>query len=135
MPVALKTLAGQGWPDLQPVTGLLSQSGVKHVAFAVYGDSIPDAIRPSEAAGALAGNETDALFATDTTLAAPLLSLTFNVAAQRLGLAPVDLSSGRGFGYQAEGLHTVARTRGGMIFASLSATEIAAVRLLGRVGS
>jgi hypothetical protein len=135
MPVALRALAKQGWPDLQPVTGLLSQSGVKHVAFAVYGDSVPDVIRPSEVAGALAGQGTDALFVTDTTLAAPLLSLTFNVVAQRLGLTPVRLSSGRGFVYRAEGLSTVARTRGGTIFASLSTSEASAADLLGQVGS
>ncbi len=135
MPVALRALAKQGWPDLQPVTGLLSQSGVKHVAFAVYGDSVPDVIRPSEVAGALAGQGTDTLFATDTTLAAPLLSLTFNVGAQRLGLTPVRLSSGRGFAYRADGLSTVARTRGGTIFASLSTSEASATDLLRRVGS
>ena len=135
MPVALRTLAKQGWPDLQPVTGLLSQSGVKHVAFAVYGDSVPDVIRPSEVAGALAGQGIDVLFATDTTLAAPLLSLTVNVGAQRLGLTPVRLSSGRGFVYRADGLSTVARTRGGTIFASLSTSEASAKDLLGRAGS
>ena len=135
MPVALRALASQGWPDLQPVTELLSQSGVKHVAFAVYGDSVPDVIGPSQSAGGLAGDGTDALFATDTTLAAPLLSLTFNVAAQRLGLTPVRLSSGRGFVYRTQGLSTLARTRGGTIFAALSTSETAAVDLLGRVDS
>ena len=135
MPVALRTLAAQGWPDLRPVAPLLSQAGVKHVSFVVYGDTAPDVIQPSEPVGALAGEGTDALFATDTTLAAPLLSLTFNAAAKRLGLTPVQLPGGRGFGYEHDGFHTVARTRGGAIFASLSASEEAAIDLLDRTGS
>ena len=135
MPVALRTLAAQGWPDLRPVSSLLSQAGVKHVSFAVYGDVALDVIQPSEPVGAVAGGEADALFATDTTLAAPLLSITFNAAAKRLGLTPVRLPRGRGFAYEGDGLHTVARTRGGAVFASLSASEAAAIDLLDRTGS
>ncbi len=132
MPVALRTLAAQGWPDLRPVGPLLAQAGVKHVSFAVYGETAPDVIRPSAHVGALAGVETDALFATDTTLAAPLLSLTFNAAAQRLGLTPVLLPGGRGFTYATDGFHTIARTKGGAIYASLSSSKAAAIDLLDR---
>ncbi|MDA1095952.1 MAG: hypothetical protein O3B84_01665 [Chloroflexi bacterium] len=130
---ALDALAAQGWPDLRPVKDLLKQAGVRHVAFALYGEGMP-AFLLSGDVESLSRDGVTALFGTETTLPAPLLSWTFNLGAQRLGLSLVKLREGRGYRYQDDGLVTIASTRGGSIFAALASSTTEARVLLDRLG-
>ena len=130
---ALDALASQGWPDLRPVQDLLKQAGVRHVAFALYGDGMP-AFLLSGDVDDLARDGGTALFGTETTLPAPLLSWAFNLEARRLGLSSVKLREGRGYRYQDDRSVTIASTRGGSIFAALGSSTAEAQDLLDRVG-
>ena len=67
---------------------------------------------------------------TDTTVPAPLLSWSFNLGAQRLGLRPIDTSDGRAYLHRDEGLITLARTRETSILAAFAFSEIEAKNLL-----
>jgi hypothetical protein len=119
--------------DVQPIAGLFSQAAVGHVAFALYGDSIPPLSFDMTSAG-FSEHRLTALVVTDTGVPAPLLAWSFNLGSQRMGMTPIATLGGRAYMYQNEDLVTLARTGEGTIYAALAFSEAEARDLLGRLG-
>lgn len=129
LPVALDLLATRSGLDLRPFGSLLSQSGVGSVAFAAYGDSFP-VVSVNMSVEDFAAHRIAAFAVTDTTVPAPLLSWSFNLGAQRLGLRPINTSDGRAYLHRDDDLITIARTHETSILATFAFSEIEAKNLL-----